>query len=40
MNRMTSQDPGSKILEDSLTLHPEICPLNVTGITVPSREGG
>lgn len=36
---MTSHDSRPKILEDSLTLRPETCPLSITGITVQSREG-
>lgn len=38
MDQMTSHDPRPKILEHSLTLHPETFLLNTTEITVQSRE--
>lgn len=38
MDQITSYDPRPKILEDSLTLHPESCPASTIGITVLSRE--
>lgn len=39
MDQMASPESRPQILEDSLTLHTETCPLRTTGTTVQSGEG-
>lgn len=39
MDHMTSHELRPKILEDSLTLPPETCPLGTVGVTIQSRQG-